>query len=209
MAYPFPRSPSADGGRRAAVAAVPHTQPAYYHGPYVPYLVQPPPPPPPTHHGSHQLPPPPPPPLPDAVQRKPASCGKSAASDADSIELNEGLIALFASMETRRAGKLSKHQQQQQQQQQRRGGASAVRKAAGEVVLPAQEEAASRAAQEERQHARQRQEQLYGARAAEVRALEATLNRGFDRAVRVHRPPLWPSVPLSSATQRVVPVRVV
>lgn len=208
MAYPFPRGRSENGGYAFAVAApcVPPSHVSYTaHGLQCGQPCPPlPTPPPPAAHGcceaNHQQPQPAPPP-PSDVQRKPANHGGSSSPDVDGIQLNEGLIALFAGMENRRAAKLSKQQQQ-------RPGAPAALKVGAEVMLPAQEDAAARAAQSERQQVRQRKERLYGARAAEVRALEATLNRSFDRAVRMHQPPLWPSVPLSSASRRIQPVQV-
>ena len=209
MAYPFPRGRSENGGHAFAVAA-PYVPPSHLpyaaYGPQVGHPCPPPPPPPPPPavqvcSEAASLQPQPAPPPPNAVRRKPASRGDPSSPDGDGIQLNEGLIALFAGMEDRRAAKLSKQQQQ-------RPSASAARKMAAEVMLPAQEDAAARAAQSERLQARQRQERLYGARAAEVRALEATLNRSFDRAVRMHQPPLWPSVPLASATRRIYTVRV-
>ena len=38
--------------------------------------------------------------------------------------------------------------------------------------------------------------------APEVRALEAMLNRSFDRAARADNPPLWPSVPIGPPSRR-------
>ena len=116
------------------------------------------------------------------------------------VELNDDLIALFAGMEARRAARGSSSKAAR-----RRAASSAAAStghgAAGatEVArfkLPAQEDAASRAAQHERRDRRARGERLYGVAAAEVRELEALCNVLFDRAVREHNPPMWPSVAL-------------
>ena len=105
------------------------------------------------------------------------------------MALNDEIVALFAGMEARR-----------ERRARREGGrtrpdaAGTPRKA--DVVLPPQEDEASRMALGEREAARERRAALYGTHVGEVRALEAVVNALFDRAVRDHNPPLWPTVPL-------------
>ena len=69
--------------------------------------------------------------------------------------------------------------------------------AANVSALPQREDEASRAAQLEARQQRQQQDMRYGARVAEMRALEASLNERFDSISQAHAPVLWPSVPFS------------
>ena len=78
--------------------------------------------------------------------------------------------------------------------------ATGKQRGGSDLVLPAREEAASRAEERERRVRRHMQDRRFGAYAADVRTLEARLNRAFDLAVRTTNPPLWPSVALRSAS---------
>ena len=120
--------------------------------------------------------------------------------DEGALEVNDDLVAYFVAMEARRAARASTRGRQASKPGQGGGDSSGnvrglVRGSDG-FVLPEQEDVASRAAQLERQQVRARQEWLYGAHAADARALEAALNRSFGRAVYSTNPVTWPAAPL-------------
>lgn len=174
--YPFPRrTPTSISGPSTATAAMAPPNPWYCNGFHTHH-----------HNGAHpslSLSP---------VPRPPHAAVPPPAAADDKVELDEGLVNLFASAQLQRGSKRATRM--------RAAAATAThRKASGDMVLPAQEEAAARAAEHERQQAQERHARLYGSHAPELRALEATVNLSFDRAVRTRRPPLWPSVPLRSA----------
>lgn len=104
-------------------------------------------------------------------------------------ELDSDLVRLLAGTNPRRAERKAARSS--------RAAATSADRKATDIVIPAQEAAASMAVQQHQQQARARQERLYGVvHAAEVRTLEAILNRNFDRAVRAQPSPRWPSVAL-------------
>ena len=115
---------------------------------------------------------------------------RACAWHADAVDRGAGAVT---GASARRAERGGVHRSGGRRQKPASGGSA---RGSGDVQLPAQEDAASRAAQRERRDARERQQRLYGARAAEVRAAEAALNAAFDRAVRTHNPPMWPSTAL-------------
>ena len=191
--YPFPRIPS------VANTAWP-PQANFVRGPTAPG---------PIHWNRYPAHPAPP------IPSLPAACPPSSStvhSQQEQLEVSDEVAALFARMEARRTAS-SIHRSGKARAASAdadavlRGSMRQVQRdiiqqpcpsesAPADMQLPAQEDAASRAAQRERHDARARQERLYGAHAADVRAREAVLNAAFDHAVRTRNPPLWPSVPL-------------
>lgn len=120
----------------------------------------------------------------------------TAHDDEQQLALNDELIALFAGMEARRAARGSRTKVSRHAAAAARSRGEWPGMAEASFKLPAQEDAASRAAQHERRERRGRADRRYGAAATDVRETEALCNLLYDRAVREHNPPPWPSVPL-------------
>ena len=118
-----------------------------------------------------------------AAQQAPAAV--AAADDGFEFALDGDALASFAAMERRRA----------QRPGGGGGGGGSARPRDPTFVLPEQEDEASRAALAAARARPRRQEALYGARAPEVRALEAALNEAFDR-ITASGAEHWPAIPL-------------
>ena len=116
-----------------------------------------------------------------AAQQAPAAA--AAADDGFEFALDGDALASFAAMERRRAKRRGGGG----------GGGGSARPRDPTFVLPEQEDEASRAALAAARARPRRQEELYGARAPEVRALEAALNEAFDRITAADAPAFWPA----------------
>jgi hypothetical protein len=135
-----------------------------------------------THLGGHTL-------LPCAESSSPPP---SSSQPQSSVVLDDGLIAALARMTHRktRAGDAERSRRRRQRSS----------RVTGSIVL-AQEHAAAHQAQQARRFEGERKTRLYGSHASDMRALEAKVNQLFDRAMRMHRPPVWPSVHLRTAAR--------